>query len=298
MDFLKKHLATFLISFLCLGVAGVGASVLNKTISAPVECAHYFTTVLEEGTVTCTEDGTSDQLVCSKCKVVVQNTHEVRALGHSYRNGECIRCDMKESDDLEYQLSNDGSFYTIVGPGGFRGENLHIIAKHNDLPVLGIIEECFSENASLKSLHIDFGLSKIGEGAFANCKALESVVIESGCKEIGYYAFGECSSLKSVELSSGLETIGGQAFSGTAVEEFVVPSGVKLIKIDAFTGCSKLRSISLPKSIQKIEEGFYSCDMLENVDYEGNRNEWCEVTVEAEKLLEILPQEYDPETGE
>lgn len=298
MSLIRDRLMTIGITFLCVTTVGVGASVLNKSHGPTIECDHYASTVVEAGTATCTEGGTSDWLVCSKCKTMLQNSHEILALGHSYKDGECIRCDMKEADDLEYQLSVDGTYYTVSGIGGFTGENLVILPKHNDLPVTGVKDEAFAHNTKLKTVEIGFGIQTIGEAAFYGCSSLQSVTVENGCQEIGYMAFSDCSNLKSVNLNVGLRKIGSYAFSGCGFTEFVVPEGVKTISDDAFTGCSKLETIAFPKSIEQIDDAFSSCGALKNVDYAGNRNAWCAVKVYSEKILDIFPQVFDPEMGE
>lgn len=299
MSFIKKHLASFLIGFLSLTIVCAGAAALNKAPLAPtVECDHYASTVTEHGTATCTDGGSSGTLICSKCKVTLQNDHTVGPLGHKYLAGKCVRCDMKESDDLEYELSTDGSYYTVTGPGGFTGENLHILAKHNDLPVIGVGEKAFYENTSLKYVTIDSGVQFIGKSAFAYCTALEHVSIDYGLISLGEFCFDYTDSLYTVDLPSSLEVIESYAFYDSNIKKIDIPEGITIIKTGTFENCYYLEEISFPSTIETIEENsFFNCDALAKINYYADY-EWCDVWVWDDRILEVKPQNRFPGTGE
>ena len=67
---------------------------------------------------------------------------------------------------LEYELSDDGTAYTVVGVGSTGDTNIVIPATYNGLPV-----------------------TSIGSGAFSGCRSLTSVTIPDSVTSIGEYAF-------------------------------------------------------------------------------------------------------------
>ena len=288
MSFIKKHLASFLIGFLSLTIVGAGAAALNKAPLAPtVECDHYVSTVTEHGTATCTDGGSSGTLICSKCKVTLQNDHTVGPLGHKYLAGKCVRCDMNEADDLEYKLSADGTYYTVVGPGGYESSVLEFPEKHNDLPVIGIASYAFSgvtnlgEDYTFTTLQIGRHIQFIGEGAFTGCDYLESVSFSG--QDIPESCLNGCYNLTSVYLDN-VHTIGVDAFAYTGLRSINL-DGVSVIESGAFTDCYSLQYVYFGQDLNEIQErAFEGCTSLTEIDYDGDRMMWNQTTIMDDKI--------------
>lgn len=74
------------------------------------------------------------------------------------------------------------------------------------------------------------------------------------------------------------------------VTDIVLPPTINEIKTGAFVGCTDLRRITIPKQVKKIgEDTFKGCDRLEDVYFEGSREDW-------EKIL-IVHQKREIEFG-
>ncbi|MBQ9116411.1 MAG: leucine-rich repeat protein [Clostridia bacterium] len=128
------------------------------------------------------------------------------------------------SAGLEYQLSENGSWYTVIGLGECKDTEIVIPGEYKGLPVRAI-----------------------GDQAFAACENVTSVVIPESVRSIGVQAFAQSASITSVTISEGVEDIEKGAFSGcTGLTEITVPDRVQIIGDGAFNGCSGLTSITLP----------------------------------------------------
>ncbi len=120
--------------------------------------------------------------------------------------------EVKETEGLEYTLSENEKYYIVSGIGSATATDVVIPSTYKKLPV-----------------------QEIGGYVFYNCRSLTSVVIPDSVTTIGNNAFRYCSNLKNVEIGDGVTTIGGAAFrscdSLTSVE---IPDSVTTIEDSAF----------------------------------------------------------------
>lgn len=138
---------------------------------------------------------------------------------------------------------------------------------------VGIINYCFYQNETIKSVEIPNSVKEIGRAAFYGCTALVSVTLpydeesDAGLTAINDYTFYKCSSLSSVELPKTVKSIGRSAFYQCAsVAEIILPDGVESIGEYAFYGCSKLSNIELNGGLKSLgSRAFYNCSLIENV---------------------------------
>ena len=93
---------------------------------------------------------------------------------------------------LEYQLSADKSFYSVVGLGNENRDRINIPATYNGLPVKEIAAETFNGVKYLKEVKIPYGVEMIGKNAFAGCVGLKFIVIPSSVAVISENAFNDC----------------------------------------------------------------------------------------------------------
>ena len=123
------------------------------------------------------------------------------------------------------------------------------------------------------SEHLPLGVVSVGENVSGIVKIPDSIVNKAGCRV-------------------PVIAINKNAFAGhDRITDIVLPSGIERIPAGAFSGCSELRRITIPRKIKTIQEGaFAGCDNLEDVYYEGSREEW--------KNVNIVHQRHEIEFGE
>ena len=109
--------------------------------------------------------------------------------GYGASGSVVINPDLKLESKLEFLLSNDGSYYTVIGLGKEYSDTVTIPSVHKDIPVKEIDSFVFMGANHIKKVILSEGLEKIGAGAFKNCMSLESVIIPSSVTEIGDDAF-------------------------------------------------------------------------------------------------------------
>jgi hypothetical protein len=140
------------------------------------------------------------------------------------------------SEDLEYKLSADGTYYIVKSIGDCTDTDVIIPAIYNGLPV-----------------------KEIGNSAFSDCTSLTSVVIPDSVTSIGYDAFKACYSLTSVSIPDSVTSIGNYAFAySTSLTSVVIPDSVTSIGYSAFSNCTSLTSVVIPDSVTSIGyDAFY-----------------------------------------
>ena len=141
-----------------------------------------------------------------------------------------------------------------------------------------IEDEAFSGCTQLRTLSLPLQLEKIGKGAFANCTQLQRLALPASLTTLGAGAFAYCDAL-CVTLDAANTTFiveeGALYDAGRQTlyrydalrddETFTVPDGVQTIDLHAFTGCPALKSVFLPQSVRTMEDAFYRCEALEQV---------------------------------
>ena len=68
----------------------------GETVAEPKVCSHTNTSGKKYQAATCTEDGWTDGLTCNDCHMVLSVSEAIPALGHTYVDGACVRCDAEE----------------------------------------------------------------------------------------------------------------------------------------------------------------------------------------------------------
>ena len=127
---------------------------------------------------------------------------------------------------IEYELSEDGRYYTVV--------------KFTDETNTDVIIPQTYEGRAVRV---------IGYSAFAECSWIKSISIPNTVKIIEDYAFMGCSGLTELKLPNSLETIGESAFNRcygiTAVE---IPARVSYIAESAFWNCDSVEYYAVKSS--------------------------------------------------
>ncbi len=189
---------------------------------------------------------------------------------------------------LEFELSDDEEYYTVVGFKGYP-QYISVPATKDGMSVKEIAARAFENCNSLISVALPDGIVKIGESAFDHCYNLTSINFPDGLTTIGSSAFSYCYKLRTVDFPKSVTSIGSAAFSDcdslTVVdlpENLTVisagtfgycynliavdfPDGLTAIEYGAFCSCSKLASVNFPDGLTSIGERAFECDNLTTV---------------------------------
>ena len=200
---------------------------------------------------------------------------------HQLVDGYCQKCAYYEEnivEELEYELSSDGTYYSVVGIGNITDANIIIPETYSGLPVKSIGIDAFFKCNTLESIIIPNGITNIGQYAFYGCGSLTSVEIPASVESIGVGAFMECSSLESIVVDSNnnyydsrdncnalIETATNTLITGS--NNTIIPNTIKSISAYAFCGCSSLNNIEIPRSVTYIGDwAFAKCASLEEIE--------------------------------
>lgn len=96
---------------------------------------------------------------------------------------------------LEFVLSQDGTYYTVAGIGNELSGVITIPSYHENKPVKAISDNAFSNISYITEVYLPGTLETIGANAFRNCTSLERIAIPSSVKAIGSYAFAGCNKI-------------------------------------------------------------------------------------------------------
>lgn len=195
--------------------------------------------------------------------------------------------EIKDSEGLEYELSNDGTYYIVKGIGTCTDIKLVIPETHENLPVKEIFGSsayysgAFYLNEQITSVVLSDNITSIGSNAFLACNNLEEVVLGKNVTNIGNNAFRLCSRLVSIETpveNASYKTVDGNLYTkdgkclvqyalGKQDETFSIPTEVTVIGVGAFSGCRSLTQIYIHNGVTAIgERAFSSCYNLTSIE--------------------------------
>ncbi len=118
----------------------------------------------------------------------------------------------KELDGLTYQLSADGTYYTLVDCE--KGVSVaDIVAEIDGVPVTTIAGDTFFNNRSaLTKINIPDSVTTLEDDCISQCYYIRDIVIPDSVTYIGKNAFYHCRAMRSITIGAGVETIGDYAF--------------------------------------------------------------------------------------
>ncbi len=142
---------------------------------------------------------------------------------------------------LQYDLSEDKSYYIVVGIGSESGDVV-IPELYKNKPVKEIGESAFVNDNTVTSIKIPSSINTIGAKAFYKCKALNSVDIDFGVSSIGEGAFAECASLSRISIPASVIKIEPATFAYCLnLQSIVIPVSVTNLGMATFFGCKDIK---------------------------------------------------------
>lgn len=192
--------------------------------------------------------------------------------------------------ELKYTLSEDGSYYTVVGITNNYVKNVIIPHEHKGLPVKEIGNKAFVNCRYLTNITIPDSITAINFEAFGYYSETESVYYHCPIEKATIPAFA-CKAVKNERLKAVVITSGDILERGALdgciyITEFTVPEGISYIGPIAFAYCTSLKSITIPDSVKDMGSSvFYNCTSLERIYYSGTAEQFKNTFNEFYKLF-------------
>ena len=203
----------------------------------------------------------------------------------------CENTDWGEGDGdpslLEYELSEDGTYYIVAGIGDYVGEHLVIPEEYNGLPVKKIAQDAFSEQdgkdnsalLAIKAITIADSVTEMGKYMSFTDTNIEQLNLGSGVSEsIISWSFGMSNNLKAINVSKDNQTYmskDGVLYTKDGTEllkypqqkedkSFRIPRSVKKIGLTAFSGNKNIKKVKMSNHLTTIgAKAFYRTTLEE-----------------------------------
>lgn len=172
-----------------------------------------------------------------------------------------------DEEMLSLKLSDDGSYYTVTGPGNFSGTDIVIPSEYKEIPIKEIGKWAFREKRNITSVTIPDTVEKICESAFKGTSITE-VTVPDSVKIMEGYVFSGCEKLERTSMPKSINELGGHIFEGCQeLKEVNLPENLTEIPEYMFFNCINLENIRLPDVTEKIGDyAFDECNSLKHID--------------------------------
>ncbi len=157
--------------------------------------------------------------------------------------------------NLEYELSEDGTYYICTGMGNSDETVLKIPKKYKNKPVKEIGDSAFEGNTSIWEIELSDNITKIGQCAFQGCSKIYRIDIKDSIEEIQGGAFEGCDNLKFWSYKEG-------KYLGTEDNPYLVLMGLEDLSLTTFTPAESTKSI--------YDSAFKDCENLESFEITSN----------------------------
>jgi len=174
-----------------------------------------------------------------------------------FLNGKYGDLNWEQPSTLSFNLSSDGSYYTVSNSGTATRATVEIPYEYNKKPVKVIEAGAFENCRGLTQIIIPDGVTSIGGNAFRGCSSLNEITIPDSVTYIGDGAFSDCAVVEAT-----IPVSCAKAFAGSAIKKVVITSGTDIADY-AFADCTFLESVTLCDSIESIGiNAFDGCEKL------------------------------------
>lgn len=192
-------------------------------------------------------------------------------------------------DMLEYELSDDGTYYSVAGVKSYATE-ITIPAEYNNLPVRDIVPYALYDAKSLECINVEennlvytsvdgvlFTKDMTTVVGYPVAKAGEEYNLPETVRVIGNSAFRNNKNLKTVNLNSALENIGTYTFESSNIESIKITENVTTIGFSVFYNCKKLEKVYMGTNVRTIEDWAFD-DSLKYIYFDGSQNDWYSIS--------------------
>lgn len=219
---------------------------------------------------TCYSFGYSSVEYCETCGFVKTSGAEIEKLPHTYADGICTVCEIPEpSVGLDYKLSEDGEFYSVVGVGTCKDDVIVIPEEYEGVAVKKIAANAFELCVSIREIILPDSVTVIDEYAFYGCELLTNVTFGAKVSRVGFGVFYETAYyLDQNNWQDGVLYLDNVLIEvkDSGVSEVDVREGTTVIADHAFSKSSDLVSVSISKDVKFIGKyAFLWCDVLESI---------------------------------
>lgn len=165
---------------------------------------------------------------------------------------------------FQYALNDEGDYEIVkYEPYSVSPSSITLPKTVNDRDIVGIAENAFKAENSIKSVTVPSTYKYISDYAFYDCDSLTSISLPSGLESIGKGAFESCDVLANFKLPVGVGEISEYAFKDCKSITAMDLSNVKKIYKGAFLNCVALEELTVSDKIEyATKEAFYGCDKL------------------------------------
>lgn len=167
---------------------------------------------------------------------------------------------------LDYLLNEDGTGYIVTGIGEATDIDIVIPAAYENLPVVKIDEQAFTDVTTIQSIRFLSENMIIGGYAFWGCTNLEYVYLSNTIVTIETGSFYECKKIIAVENAKNIVSVGDYAFYSCSSLSSLDISGMVSVGVGAFWNCSSLQEAILNDTITELPNYlFYNCSNLKKI---------------------------------
>ena len=192
--------------------------------------------------------------------------------------GECTNLlEINVDSNNPYYKTQDGILFsldmtTLIAYPPMKEQTDYAIPRS----VKTISNAAFSHCHHIANVIIPDSVKVIGNWAFFDCNQLQTANIPDSVTVLGDAAFWKCSQLDNVVIGNGVSELFGTFCGCSNLKNITLPNKLKGIYIGnllhndndvgVFDYCESLKKLSLPKSVEIIEDSFYGCNALKELD--------------------------------
>lgn len=165
---------------------------------------------------------------------------------------------------FEYALNDEGDYEIIkYEPYSVATSDVTLPSEVNGRDIVGIAENAFKAENSIKSITIPATYKYISDYAFYDCDSLTTITLPDTLEEIGKSVFESCDNLTAFKMPAGVKVVSEFVFKDCKAITSLDLSSITTIQKGAFFNCSALESITVSDAIEyATKEAFYGCDKL------------------------------------